>query len=475
MESNGQPGRVHMSEATANLIRQDPDKQDWVTARPDLVHAKGKGSMQCYWLDIPPEEDHSENPGLTPAVPSIWIGLSDVLTKSTQRSNGIQTTVVEILSQGLKRIQAHRDIDDDSHRQMLWEEQELSYTPEGSALDEARYIEELLAAPTGTAKPVQQWNSRVDSIQLDGEVLGELAEFVEALCGLFINKNPYHCLDHACYQLVSMNRILEERILNCTDEHNDVYAQLANDPLAQWALLLASFVSGVDNPGVSNAYLVEAEPEMAEHFNNHCLIEQNAIDTMWDVLFESSDTNHLVRAFCPKGLEDLKRFRLLFVHAVLSSNIDLEEDIFAADQDNRWARLVETCQATPPDLKNNNLATLVMLEQLMQTSSMVQSVQPWEFFLKWTERAFRESYLAYIVGKEFQDPCRCWYDKVRQSLEGCTIPLARRLHTRAVYGDDYEDFANMALRNLRKWESNGPSILVEMIASAKYAFGEKKE
>jgi class 3 adenylate cyclase len=50
MESNGLREKIQVSEATANLLIE-AGKQSWVTARDELVTAKGKGDMQTYWLE----------------------------------------------------------------------------------------------------------------------------------------------------------------------------------------------------------------------------------------------------------------------------------------------------------------------------------------------------------------------------------------------------------------------------------------
>ena len=49
MESNGTPGRIHCSFATADLLKE-AGKEHWLTPREDVVHAKGKGAMQTYWV-----------------------------------------------------------------------------------------------------------------------------------------------------------------------------------------------------------------------------------------------------------------------------------------------------------------------------------------------------------------------------------------------------------------------------------------
>jgi hypothetical protein len=43
------PGRIHISEATAQLLFKD-GKNHWISKRTDLVAPKGKGIMQTYWV-----------------------------------------------------------------------------------------------------------------------------------------------------------------------------------------------------------------------------------------------------------------------------------------------------------------------------------------------------------------------------------------------------------------------------------------
>lgn len=49
MESNGAQNRIHVSETTARLL-ESGGKGSWLTAREELVEAKGKGKMQTYWV-----------------------------------------------------------------------------------------------------------------------------------------------------------------------------------------------------------------------------------------------------------------------------------------------------------------------------------------------------------------------------------------------------------------------------------------
>jgi hypothetical protein len=49
MESTGFPNRIQVSQSTAQLLLE-AGKGNWFLPRGDLVHAKGKGSIQTYWV-----------------------------------------------------------------------------------------------------------------------------------------------------------------------------------------------------------------------------------------------------------------------------------------------------------------------------------------------------------------------------------------------------------------------------------------
>lgn len=48
LESSGQGNRIHISEVTANLIKE-AGHEHWIEERKDSVHLKGKGTMKTFW------------------------------------------------------------------------------------------------------------------------------------------------------------------------------------------------------------------------------------------------------------------------------------------------------------------------------------------------------------------------------------------------------------------------------------------
>lgn len=51
MESNGQPHKIQVSEATAKILHKQ-GRGKWLQAREDKIQAKGKGELQTYWIVV---------------------------------------------------------------------------------------------------------------------------------------------------------------------------------------------------------------------------------------------------------------------------------------------------------------------------------------------------------------------------------------------------------------------------------------
>jgi hypothetical protein len=50
MESTGERNKIQVSQATADALTK-AGKSHWLTARSDVVKAKGKGVLQTFWVD----------------------------------------------------------------------------------------------------------------------------------------------------------------------------------------------------------------------------------------------------------------------------------------------------------------------------------------------------------------------------------------------------------------------------------------
>lgn len=87
MESNGEPGRIHISGRTAEILKNDPSCKFVVTERGE-IQIKGKGLMTTYWIDGAMEDNDVCNQA---AVESIQSTLERMLARD--RNNRKQKIV----------------------------------------------------------------------------------------------------------------------------------------------------------------------------------------------------------------------------------------------------------------------------------------------------------------------------------------------------------------------------------------------
>lgn len=471
MESNGKPGRVQISSDMARQLAL-AGKHHWY-ATGDKITAKGKGEMQCYWL-----KDHIEKRTLSrkpSRATSIWMHLEDVINLQEKKLQEGCFEQMEVLikkvvmssKQETKPASRRESLDSsissqESDRRPVDLEEPLEYIePEGTILDELRaratfddQLEPDDDVPLRTP-------AELKAFDLPTRVTVELQVFVKELCGNY-QGNPFHCFLHASHMARSMVDLLDHL------EESNLLVQ--EDPMLQFVILLASMVGDADNPGVSNHQLMQESAEMAEHFNHTGLYQQNALDVAWDLL--TGDTcQNLLKAVCSNSQSELKRLRKYMVHALM-----------ATDSEDRDLRLARFQRWKCADYMTSAEQSIVIIEQCMQLSALVHNVQGSEFFMNWSERSFREQYLAYIKGRREKDPCSHFLEDQLQCFLQDVIPLAERFNVQpgttadrrhAVLGSCSE-LLRQARINMKLWELSGRDRVKEMARSAKYEFGEKQ-
>ena len=87
MESNGIPGQIQLSQQTADLLI-GAGHQDWLKPRKGLVHAKGKGDMQTYWLIL---DEDSNKVDETDAESPLFVSNNKEGSHHLFYQNGIET------------------------------------------------------------------------------------------------------------------------------------------------------------------------------------------------------------------------------------------------------------------------------------------------------------------------------------------------------------------------------------------------
>jgi class 3 adenylate cyclase len=188
MESTGIKGRIQASQASATLLIHG-GMGDWVKPRESLIQAKGKGTMQTYWIDDPhtiaasvdtPDESYSHL--------NDSIGTS--FSEKNQRLIGWNT---DVLGRLICQIMARRNMSMSSFRVKLAESSAVHHEGEGqNVIDEVKEIIELPEFDVRNFGTPQD----LDSIVLPPEVASQLRDYVVTIVTKYHN-HSFHNFEHA--------------------------------------------------------------------------------------------------------------------------------------------------------------------------------------------------------------------------------------------------------------------------------------
>jgi 3'5'-cyclic nucleotide phosphodiesterase len=230
------------------------------------------------------------------------------------------------------------------------------------------------------------------------------------------------------------------------------------DPLIHLGCVLAALICTIDRQGVTNQQLIQEGTTLAVHYNNRAVAEQNSIDIGW-ALFTDKKYTQFRHAVCPVD-HDMQRLRQLVVTCVIAT--DTTDPELNKDRSSRWEK---TFGEPSQQVQNRRAATLV-LEHLIQVSSVSHCMQHWQVYRKWNERLFLEMYHAYNVGRGDRDPAECWYQEELRFFDFYVIPLAKKLQDCKMFGVSSNEFLNYAEQNREEWEQRGEEIVFQMVKSA---------
>ncbi len=191
MESTGIPGRVQVSQETADLLDQ-ANKAHWYEPRPDKVLAKGKGELSTFLLKI---NQNSKSTTSGYASESDTQSVTSSLNSTThyqdvqrvdEKRNRIADWTVEVLADLLQEIEVRRRASqtkgEPSHK-LLQLEQASTYTNDRTVIDDVKEIIELPAFDLAAAQ--REANMDPEHIVLREEVLRELRSFVRTIASMY--------------------------------------------------------------------------------------------------------------------------------------------------------------------------------------------------------------------------------------------------------------------------------------------------
>ena len=232
-----------------------------------------------------------------------------------------------------------------------------------------------------------------------------------------------------------------------------------SDPLTQFAVILAALIHDVDHRGVPNNILANEEPELAAVYHNKAVAEQNSVDIAWECLMDPR-FEQLRKCIYGDNEAELKRFRVLLVNCVMSTDIFDKE--LSALRKARWQKAFSVPDEDAATEDINRKATIV-IEHLIQASDVSHTMQHWHVYQKWNEKLFQEIYTAYQLRRSEKDPSEGWYQGEIWFYDHYVIPLAKKLKDCGVFGVSSDEYLTYAENNRNEWEEKGEIIVKNMI------------
>lgn len=194
VESSGSANRIHISQDTAECLI-DGGKAHWISARDDIVNAKGKGEMKTYWLEFKhsvgsTRSGSTENSNDVHEVPSTMPEEEKKLaTELDARTLSLVNWNADVLARLLKQIIARRKVL--GHKLSSVIPVADPALMEGTVINE---VAEIIHLPEYDAKAAGI-EANPDDIELEPHVYDQILNLVTQFA-LSYNPNPFHNFEH---------------------------------------------------------------------------------------------------------------------------------------------------------------------------------------------------------------------------------------------------------------------------------------
>eukprot|EP00980_Cylindrotheca_fusiformis_P024587 scaffold12118_cov138-Cylindrotheca_fusiformis.AAC.4 len=492
IESSGKRDRIHLSEETAELLTH-AGKGNWLRKRDQLVNAKGKGTLQTYWLLTKEEAEleamQAPNGDLDDGGGSEFSSLPNEITQASlnlkentyadieallsRKTRRLCEWNVDVLVRLLKRIVAHRNASSRNYKDYDTEltRRENQIRSRFMVLDE---LVEILPLP-GFDPRVYKKQQKEDDVVLPEAVVEQIRLYVACIAAMY-RDNPFHNFEHASHVMMSVSKLLNrivaaDEVLNANENaaeskdfgwslHDHTYG-ITSDPMTQFSVILAALVHDVDHSGVSNFQLIKEKHKLASIFKDKSVAEQNSIVLAWDILMDPCFRDFRRTIYAAPF--ELERFRQLMANTVLAT--DIFDKQLQTLRRKRWE--IAFSQNTPTRAENtrdnvNRKATIV-IEHLIQASDVAHTMQHWHIYRKWNERLFHEMAVAFKAGRMENNPADMWYQGELGFFDNYVIPLAKKLKNCGVFGVASDEYLNYAVENRREWKEKGQAFVAELV------------
>ena len=194
VESSGSANRIHLSQETAECLIAG-GKAHWISAREDIVTAKGKGEMKTYWLEFKntvgstrsgSTENSNDADNLRSAMPEEE---NKSVTNLDARTISLVNWNADVLAKLLKQIIARRKAL--GHKLSSIIPVADPALKEGTVINE---VAEIIHLPEYNAKAAGI-EANPDDIELDPHIYDQIQNLVTQFAFSY-NSNPFHNFEH---------------------------------------------------------------------------------------------------------------------------------------------------------------------------------------------------------------------------------------------------------------------------------------
>lgn len=325
--------------------------------------------------------------------------------------------------------------------------------------------------------------SHGSDLEGDGDILvPPLSATVKAQLRLYVNKivsmyknNAFHNIHHAAHVTFSSFELVRrissfdiKPLLNkdlspwsSMPPMKDSQNYLADDALAQFAVVMAAVIHDVDHDGVPNVQLAKERPEMAKRYKDKSLAEQNSLDIAWNLL--ESDTFTALRECIFPSENDQFRFRKMLVNLVMAT--DICDPALRTFQQQKLTRAFSDNNFEENEERNRR-ATVAM-DFIIQVSDISHTMQDFSVYQRWNENLYEELLEAYQEGRAEKDPSDGWFKGEFGFYDFHILPLIKKIQGTGVLGSTAEFLRENAEYNRRAWEESGEEKCIAMQARVK--------
>jgi 3'5'-cyclic nucleotide phosphodiesterase/Adenylate and Guanylate cyclase catalytic domain len=479
IESSGDPGRIHASAATADLLTKS-GLAHWVIPRENTVSLKGKGLLSTFWVS--PVEMLPSSPLTSETHRSYSSEAKMEENGETSSGDKLMRLVgwnTQVLHDLLVEVVAHSSAK--HSRRSMYAAQSAAGSRRG--FSKSFKVSKHLDPPPEEAKAlvIEEMTEILDMPPFRGrfqnashriDVKDQLHQFVSRIAHLYRDV-PFHNFEHASHVTMSagklMRRILAPNGIDATKSNTEVAHQvhettygISSDPLMQFSIVFAALIHDVGHTGLTNKELIDSKSAIAARYREKSVAEQNSVDVAWGVLMEDEFAD--LRDCIGSGDPELRRFRQLIVNATLATDIADKE--LQTWRKTRWnAAFSKDSEDQESDYKHaNDRKATIVFEYIIQAADVSHCMQHWLTYQKFNARLFEERYIAWLQGVAGEnDPSVGWYAGEIWFFDNYIIPLAEKLSACGVFGVSYFECLNYAQANRAEWQHKGREIVAQLL------------